>query len=139
MFLTEKELREVFWENYNYSNRAIRYQFECAIREGGTDLVTIEQFQGNYQINAFEFKLSDIKKVVLQAEANQEYVHKSWIVVPSEKEELIKYKYLSYIRGKQLGVITVEDGGRWKVLQLPGYREDIKLNKALVNLMMKGY
>ena len=34
MFLTERKLRDVFWENYNYSGRALRYQFECPIREG---------------------------------------------------------------------------------------------------------
>lgn len=74
MFLTEKELKETFWKNYNYSGRAIKYQFESAVREGSADLVTIEKFQGNYQINAFEFKLSDIKKALLQAKANAAYV-----------------------------------------------------------------
>lgn len=63
MFLTERKLRDVFWENYNYSGRALRYQFECPIREGNADLITIEKYQGNYQINAFEFKLADIKKL----------------------------------------------------------------------------
>lgn len=42
MFLSERKLKEVFWKNYNYSKRALRYQFECAIREGNADLVTVE-------------------------------------------------------------------------------------------------
>ena len=67
MFLSEKKLRNTFWENYNYSRRAVRWQFECPIREGNADLITIEKYQGTYQINAFEFKLADIKKALLQA------------------------------------------------------------------------
>ena len=42
MFLTEQELKDTFWKNYNYSGRAIRYQFESSIREGNADLVTVE-------------------------------------------------------------------------------------------------
>ena len=57
MFLQEKELKEKFWKSYNGSNRAVRYQFECAIREGNADLVTVERFQDKYQINAFGFKI----------------------------------------------------------------------------------
>ena len=49
MFLTERKLRDVFWENYNYSGRALRYQFECPIREGNADPITIEKYQGNYR------------------------------------------------------------------------------------------
>lgn len=62
MFLSERHLKEKFWENYNYSGRALRYEFESPIRDENADLVTIEIFQDNVQINAFEFKLSDIKK-----------------------------------------------------------------------------
>lgn len=39
MFLSEKKLRNTFWENYNYSRRAVRWQFECPIREGNADLI----------------------------------------------------------------------------------------------------
>ena len=31
MFLTEKDLRDAFWKNYNYSKRALKYQFECSV------------------------------------------------------------------------------------------------------------
>ena len=49
MFLSERELKETFWKNYNYSSRAKRYQFEVPIREGNADLVTVEVFQGDVQ------------------------------------------------------------------------------------------
>ncbi|WP_071441707.1 hypothetical protein [Traorella massiliensis] len=139
-FLSEKELKTVFWENYNRTGRAHRHQFECPLREGGADLVTVEQFQGNYQLNAFEFKLADIKKVILQAEANAEYVNKSWIVIPSDKENLINDKWMSYLQEKKvIGVICVEPGGRYKILFQPRFQQVMKFNQSLVNLMMKGY
>lgn len=139
-FLSEKELKNTFWENYNRKGRALRYQFECEIREGNADLVTVEVFQDNYQLNAFEFKLNDIKKVLLQAEGNSEYVNKSWIVIPSDKEMLIKDKYLNYLQMKKyIGVIGVEDGGRYSIIYQPAFRKELKFNQALINLMMKGY
>lgn len=49
MFLTEKELRETFWNSYNRSKRAKRWQFECPIRDGNADLITIESFQNNWR------------------------------------------------------------------------------------------
>ena len=113
MFLTERRLRDTFWENYNYSGRSVRWQFESPLREGATDIITIEQFQGNYQINAFEFKLTDIKKVLLQTEANIPFCNKSWVVVPDEKTNLIKGRYLMQPKKlKYVGVITVQEGGR---------------------------
>lgn len=69
MFLSERELKETFWKNYNYSSRAKRYQFEVPIREGIADLVTVEVFQGDVQFNSFEFKLSDIKKSFFRQKA----------------------------------------------------------------------
>ncbi|MGL4484930.1 MAG: hypothetical protein ACRCUS_08270 [Anaerovoracaceae bacterium] len=140
MFLREKELRAAFWKNYNYNNRAIKYQFESELREGGTDLVTIEKYQDNFQINAFEFKLTDIKKVLLQAKGNLPFVNKSWIVLPHEKKELMLTKYRSYlIEQKNIGVIIVEEGGRWEMIHRPMFQKEIKLNEAIVKLMMRGY
>lgn len=136
MFLTEKEIKETFWKNYNYSGRAIKYQFECDIREGAADLVTIEKYQDNFQINAFEFKLQDIKRVILQAKANAKYVNKSFIVIPVEKSELIRNKYLNHIKEQGIGVITVEEGGRWELLIKPKYQKEILINQAIINLMM---
>lgn len=139
MFLTEKELKTAFWKNYNYSGRAIRYQFECAVREGAADLVTVEKFQGSFQVNAFEFKLNDIKKALLQAKANAEYVNKSWIVIPGEKRELVSNKYMGYLKENRIGAIVVEESGRWEVLYQAFYRKEIRMNQAVVNLMMQGY
>lgn len=90
MFLTENELKDKFWKSYNGNNRALRYQFECSIREGNADLVTVEKYQENFQINAFEFKLTDIRKVIRQAEENAKLVNKSWIVIPADRFCMLK-------------------------------------------------
>lgn len=137
MFLTEKELKDKFWENYNYSGRALRYEFESPIREGNADLITIEMFQDKVQFNAFEFKLSDIKKAILQAKENSKFVHKSWIVIPSEKANLIKDRYITYLNDlKYIGVIIVEEGGRWKMIHKPVYRKNIELKNEILKLML---
>ena len=137
MFLTEKELREAFWDNYNYSGRALKYQFECPIRDGSADLVTVEKFQGNYQINAFEFKLSDIRKALLQAKGNIPFANKSWIVIPEEKVQFVKNKYASYLTTeKYIGVIAVSEGGKWEMVYRPHFQKEIRLNQALLNLII---
>ena len=137
MFLSERKLKEVFWKNYNYSKRALRYQFECAIREGNADLVTVEQFQGFIQFNAFEFKLSDIKKAIAQALENSDFVHKSWIVIPIEKKKLIKDRYINKLeRIAYVGVITVSDSGRWEMIYKPKFRKDICLSQEILKLML---
>lgn len=137
MFLTEKELKETFWKNYNYSGRALRYQFECPIREGNADLITVESFQDNIQFNAFEFKLEDIKKAILQAEGNAPFVNKSWIVIPSEKENLINNKYKNYLNEiKTVGVITVEKGGKWQMIFKPLFQNEVQLNQSILKLML---
>lgn len=137
MFLSERKLKETFWKNYNYSKRALRYQFECAIREGNADLVTVEEFQGNIQFNAFEFKLSDIKKAMAQALENSDFVHKSWIVIPIEKKNLIKDRYINKLeRIAYVGVITVSDSGRWEMIHKPKFRKDICLSQEILKLML---
>lgn len=139
MFFSEKKLRNTFWENYNYSRRAVRWQFECPIREGNADLITIEKYQGTYQINAFEFKLSDIKKALLQAKENTQYVNKSWIVVPEEKRDLIENRYMEYLREHQIGAILVEEEGHWEVLYRAYYHTEIKFHQQVLKLAMKEY
>lgn len=137
MFLTEKELKNKFWGNYNYSGRALRYEFESPIREGNADLITIEMFQDKVQFNAFEFKLSDIKKAILQAKENSKFVHKSWIVIPSEKANLINDRYSTYLNDlKYVGVIIVEEGGRRKMIHKPVYRKNIELKNEILKLML---
>lgn len=138
MFLTERELRDKFWENYNYSGRAIYHQFEAPMRYGNVDLMTIEKFQDNFQINAFEFKLSDIKKVMLQAKANIEFCNKSWVVVPVEKSQVILDRYQDILSdAKHIGVIAVEEGGRWNVMYHPTFQKEIVLTQQLLNFLMR--
>lgn len=135
MFLTEKELRDAFWKNYNYGGRALRYQFEIEFRTGSTDLLTLEKFQGHYQLNAFEFKLADMKKVILQAKGNRPYVNRSWVVVPSEKQGLLAGKYKSCLQEAGIGVITVEEGGRWQMVRKPGFQKDIRMNQEIIDFL----
>lgn len=139
MFLQEKELKEKFWKSYNGSKRAVRYQFECSIREGNADLVTVERFQDKYQINAFEFKLNDIKKALLQAEGNLPYVNKSWIVVPIEKKNLILDKYKNHLDGKKyIGVIGVEPGGRYTIIYQPRFKIKTYLHQEIIKVCVAG-
>ncbi len=139
MFLTEKELRDKFWENYNYAGRAVKYQFEAPMRTGSVDLMTLEIFQENYQINTFEFKLNDIKKVILQAKANIQFSNKSWIVIPSEKAQVVTDRYQGILKeAKYIGVITVEEGGRWNIIHRPQFQKEIILSQHLLNFLMRG-
>lgn len=139
-FLYEKDLRDKFWSSYNNKGRAKKYQFECPIRDGSADLITIEVYQNNYQINAFEFKRDDIKKVLLQAEANIPYVNKSWIVIPIEKKELILNRYAQHLKEKRfIGVIGVETSGRYSIIYQPLFQAETKSNQALTNLMMGNF
>ena len=137
MFLTENELKETFWKNYNHKNRAIRYQFECPIREGNADLITVEMYQGNYQLNAFEFKLNDIKKALLQAEENMKFVNKSWIVIPKEKEGLILSRYRNYLDDrKYIGVMGVEAGGRYSIIYQPKIQKEMLCNQTILHVCL---
>ncbi|MBQ8562876.1 MAG: hypothetical protein IJ443_03155 [Firmicutes bacterium] len=109
------------------------------MRYGSVDLMTVEMFQGNYQINAFEFKLNDIKKVLLQAKANVEFCNKSWVVVPSEKAKVILERYQAILTdAKHVGVIAVEEGGRWNVIYRPQFQTEIVLTQQLLNFLMRG-
>lgn len=139
MFLYEKDLKETFWKSYNRSKRALRYQFECGIREGNADLITIEKYQEKYQVNAFEFKLDNIKKAFLQAEANMSFVHKSWIVIPIEKRDLIQNKYMNYLDEKKyIGVIGVESGGRYSIIHQPKFQQEVLLNQEIIKVCVIG-
>lgn len=139
MFIEEKVLKEKFWENYKNRKGIVSYQFENALRKGNCDLLTLEVYQEKYQINAFEFKLNDIKKVLAQAEANLPYANKSWIVVPMEKEQLIKDKYMNYLTEKKyIGVMGVESGGRWTIIYQPKIQQDIKLSQEVLAFIING-
>ena len=135
MFLYEKDLRYKFWKFYNNKNRAKKYQFECPIRDGNADLVTIEKYQGDYQVNAFEFKLNDIKKVFLQAETNLDFVNKSWVVVPIEKKKLILEKYKNYLDEKKyIGVIGVHSEGKYEIIYQPKLKKYALMSQTILNL-----
>lgn len=137
MFLYEKDLKEIFWKRYNYKGRALRYQFECALRDGNADLVTVEKYGDEYQFNAFEFKLSDIKKAFKQAEANLKFVNKSWIVVPIEKEKIIKDRYLNYLKEKQyIGVLGVKENGYYETIYQPYFQKEPLMSQQLIKLCM---
>lgn len=139
MFIEEKQLKETFWNNYKKRKAIVRYQFENAMRTGNCDLLTLEVFQEKYQINAFEFKLTDIKKVLAQAEANLPFVNKSWIVIPINKENLIRDKYLNYLKEKRyIGVIGVEDGGRWNIIHQPMIQQQFKMNQEVLKFIVEG-
>lgn len=143
MFLREKDLREKFWKNYNGKGRALMHQFECPVRNGCIDLLTVEKYQEHYQLNAFEFKLDDIKKVLLQAEENMAYVNRSWIVVPIEKKRIIEDRYLSTCKQKGIGIMYVEEGGRWLLGNRASYRTSITLSQEtedfILGFKIKGY
>lgn len=144
MFIEEQKLKEAFWSKYNYRKNILRYQFECPIRNGGIDLLTIESLKDKdrtltVQVNAFEFKLSDIKKAIAQAEENLNYAHKSWIVIPHEKGKIIKDKYLNYLEQKKyIGCISVELDGRWTIIYQPWTQPDhhLKFNQGIAKLML---
>lgn len=139
LFLYEKELKEAFWKSYNRNNRAKRWQFECPVREGNADLVTIEYHQGtdSYQYNAFEFKLNDIKKVLLQAEGNIPYVNKSWIVIPIEKKQLILDRYQNYLKDKRfIGVIGVADNGLYEIIHQPWFKKEPIQSQVLIKVAL---
>jgi len=82
-------------------------------------------------------KFKDIKKVILQAKGNVPYVHKSWIVIPEEKELLIKDRYLNQLNIlKNIGVITVNESGKWKMIFRPKFNNEIKMNQAILRMML---
>ena len=76
--------------------------------------MTLEKYQENWQINAFEFKLTDIKKVLLQAEGNLPYCNKSWIVIPEEKKDVILNRYMNYLNEKKI-YWSYWCAGRWTI------------------------
>ena len=136
-FLTEKDLKEVFWKSYYNTLKVKSYQFECKIREGNADLVTLEMFQEEYQINSFEFKISNFSKALLQAKANLEYVNRSWIVLPySTAASAVERNQQELKELKHIGVIGVEAGGRYHYLQKIKFSNPAaKLSSPIIKLI----
>lgn len=139
MFLYEKELKEQFWASYNKNGRAKRWQFECPIRLGNADLITIEYYDKSqsYQINGFEFKINDLKKAFLQAEHNMPYCNKSWVVVPIEKKDIIEKNYIQYLKKQKcIGVMGVHPGGMYEIIYQPYFKKEVLLSQEILNICM---
>jgi len=138
-FLTEKELRKVFWSFYGKRKSIKSFQFEVGIREGNTDLVTIEEYQDNLQVNSFEFKVRDFQKAFLQAKANLEYVQRSWIVMPISIAKSMSEKFQNQLNEyKEIGVMGVEPGGRYEVIhKVKRENPDVKLHSAILKIALK--
>lgn len=143
MFIEEKQLRSAFWKRYGYRKNILRYQFECNARHGGVDLMTIEKVindESNEVLHfvGWEFKLTDIKKAIAQAEQSLEFCHKVFVVVPLEKKKIIEEKYTGYLKEKKfIGVIGVELDGRWTMIVQPWSQKDenLKLNQEILKLL----
>ena len=136
MFLQESELKEMFWSNYGKRQQIITYQFENTARQGGIDLVTVEKFLDRFEICAFEFKLADIKKALAQAKANLKFVHKSFIVVPAEKKQVILDKYSAQLKEhKYIGVMSIEESGRWEMIYQPKAQQDVIFSQEIMRLL----
>lgn len=149
-FVSEKALREQFWKMYRYRKNIISYQFECPARHGNMDLVTIERVKdsdGNgthIEFCAWEFKLEDINKAFSQAQENSEWCHKSFIVVPSYKKDVIMDHYAAYFeKYPNIGVVCQnhpdDNGGRWQIVHKCRTKSDdqLHLNQTLLKVCCK--
>ncbi|MGB4984305.1 MAG: hypothetical protein WBO70_00845 [Erysipelotrichaceae bacterium] len=140
MFIEENELKNSFWDNYKNRSSIKGYQFESNIRNGCADLLTIELFQDKVQINTFEFKLTDIKKALAQAEANLKFSHRCFVVLPANKEKVIRDKYDFFLKSKKyIGVIVVEDGGRWNMIYKASSQPDsnVTISQEVLKILIK--
>ena len=138
-FIEERRLKEAFWDKYGYRSNILRYQFESPARNGGIDLLTVEEYQDRITLVAFEFKLDDIKKALAQAEEDLIYAHKSFIVIPSEKIDVVNDKYLDWIRSKRyIGVIGVDLDGRWHMSVKAQMQADeaLKFNQVIAKMLL---
>lgn len=146
-YIEENDLKKQFWKNYGYRKNILAHQFECLARSGGVDLLTIEKVtdkdgSNHIEFVSFEFKLDDIKKAFAQAYANMEFSHKSFIVVPSDKEKVITDRYSDFLKDNpSIGCISVEFEGRWKIFHRAIAKTDnrVKLNQEIIKLCLKQY
>ena len=134
MFLYEKDLKDAFREKYKSRDNVKNYAFEIG-RSGGADLITFEYLNNRYEYNAFEFKIDNISKAILQANYNLKYSHKSWIVLPEEKRNVIQNKYYTQIKWTRgLGVIFVKEGGYYNFFIKPMPNDSVLVNQELLKL-----
>lgn len=143
-FIEENKLKEAFWVKFKVRKNIVRFHFECPIRKGCIDLLTIDHFKtldgvDKVSLCAFEFKLEDIKKAIAQAEENLRYAHKCFIVIPSYKKELVINKYLNYLNvNRHIGVICVDLDGRYEIVKKCVDKEDdeIVYNQVIAKMML---
>lgn len=143
-YIKEKDLRDQFWKKYGYRKNIVAYQFECPARTGGVDLLTVEDVHDSkgdrIEFVSFEFKLDDMKKAFAQAYANMEFCHKSFIVVPKNKETVIKDRYMDFLKeNRSIGCISVEFEGQWNMFHKALARSDtdLKLNQEILKMCCK--
>lgn len=143
-FVTEEELKQAFKENY--VNRQFkagtikRYSFE-AMRYGGADLVTVELYKEKYQIRAFEFKLTNWRKALLQANLNYEFANQSFIVIPERQVKNVYDKGETFKNENNIGIIAVDPTTkRWRMLNdsYPHSKKDseIRLSQDIFKLLL---
>lgn len=143
IFVEEKQLRDAFWKKYGYRKNILKYQFESNCRHGAIDLLTIETVEKaedckDITFVGWEFKLSDIKKAIAQAELDLEFCHKVFVVIPLEKRKIVEEKYKQYLDEKKyIGVIGVEVNGRWTMIYQPWMQKDenIKINQTILKVL----
>ena len=146
-YIEENDLKKQFWKNYGYRKNILAHQFECLARSGGVDLLTVEKVtdkdgSSHIEFVSFEFKLDDIKKAFAQAYANMEFSHKSFVVVPSDKEKVLADRYSDFLKeNPSIGCISVEFEGRWKIFHRAIAKNDnqVKLNQEIIKLCLKQY
>lgn len=150
-YVSEVDLKEQFWKMYSKGKtNIIAYQFESKARTGGVDLITVEKVENkdkggfHIEICSFEFKLDDLEKVYAQAYANTPFCHKSFIVVPPNKQKAIEDNYADYYKKySSIGCIAVEhpedNGGRYKIFHYAHARPDdqVQVNQEVLKLCCK--
>ena len=57
--------------------------------------------------------MTDIRKVIRQAEENAKLVNKSWIVIPADRKSVISDKYIGACKEKGLEFCMLKKWGRW--------------------------
>lgn len=146
-YIEENDLKNQFWKNYGYRKNILAHQFECLARSGGVDLLTVEKVtdkdgSNHIEFVSFEFKLDDVKKAFAQAYANTEFSHKSFIVVPDDKEKVITDRYGDFLKDNpSIGCISVAFEGRWRIFRRAAAKTDdqIRLNQAIIKLCCHQY
>lgn len=142
-FVTENELKQAFDEQYVKrqisAGKLLKHSYE-AMRHGGADLVTIEVNQDRFQIRAFEFKLTDWRKALLQAKENLKFAHQSFIVVPVKQVKNINDSGSDFLaKNRNIGIISVDpENNKWKMEKyaISQNDSDITLSQEILSLVV---